>query len=469
MTRIRTVKPEFFRHEELFDCEKEYQLPLRLAYIGLWTCCDREGRFRWRPRSLKCDILPYDELDFAKVLDVLEVSGFIKRYSYNNEFYGYIPSWSRNQFPNTREQASQLPAPPTTVVLDKINKVQPLEEGSHVQHVAKTIPRSDNVITNRASTTTTVVNENEVRCELALNSCVKKPVSIETPRSTTMFSSDLPDTPNMHCNDRIEKPKVSSCVENVIVTPEVDPSVTNNLSTPPTTALLSSVPTKPRDHGAKTFNQQTNHLVDQLEALHGHWKKRQEEKTQEVHASKTTALTAKVSGCVVNEDKSISPDRQRNTIIDERPLKPDQQSIPLSHSAMLEVRHGKPVSIGEQVTRLFEHWKKMTHHEHAKLDFKRERVIKAALKQGYSIEDLCQAVEGCCKTPFNMGHNDQGQRYDGLQLILRDAEHIDRFIQHCHSPSIPTQSCKTHANVEPVINAWLASEKTINEKANGYV
>jgi hypothetical protein len=71
MGRIRTIKPEFFKHSGLFDGERETGLPLRLGFAGLWTCCDREGRFKWRPRELKLDALPYDECDFSLVLDAL--------------------------------------------------------------------------------------------------------------------------------------------------------------------------------------------------------------------------------------------------------------------------------------------------------------------------------------------------------------------------------------------------------------
>ena len=56
--------------------------------------------------------------------------------------------------------------------------------------------------------------------------------------------------------------------------------------------------------------------------------------------------------------------------------------------------------------------------------------IKQALKLGYSVADLKQAIDGCAKTPFNMGKNDNGQRYDEIGLILRDAAHIDRFINN---------------------------------------
>lgn len=35
MARIRTIKPEFFLHDELFELEKETGLPVRLTFIGL--------------------------------------------------------------------------------------------------------------------------------------------------------------------------------------------------------------------------------------------------------------------------------------------------------------------------------------------------------------------------------------------------------------------------------------------------
>ena len=52
------------------------------------------------------------------------------------------------------------------------------------------------------------------------------------------------------------------------------------------------------------------------------------------------------------------------------------------------------------------------------------------MKLGYSIDDLKLAINGCAVTPFNRGENERNQRYDDLELILRDASHIDRFIHN---------------------------------------
>jgi hypothetical protein len=109
MNRIRTVKPELFRHLPLFEAEEKYQLPLRIAFIGLFTCCDRDGRFVWQPRRLKVDILPYDDADIDDVLNALMESGFIKAYEVDGIVYGCIPTWGSHQCPNNKEHDSKLP------------------------------------------------------------------------------------------------------------------------------------------------------------------------------------------------------------------------------------------------------------------------------------------------------------------------------------------------------------------------
>jgi hypothetical protein len=111
VARIRTIKPDFFRHEALFEAEKKTGLPLRLAYAGLWTAADREGRFKWKPRELKLDCLPYDEVDFAAVLDALHECGAVVRYTVDGGDYGHIPSWHKHQHINQREAQSTLPDP----------------------------------------------------------------------------------------------------------------------------------------------------------------------------------------------------------------------------------------------------------------------------------------------------------------------------------------------------------------------
>jgi hypothetical protein len=107
--RIRTVKPEFFTHEALFEAEQAAGMPLRVAFAGLWCAADRDGRFKWEPRRMGLAILPYDGVEFSRVLDALLSRGFIVKYRVGEAWFGAIPSFHRHQVVNPRERKSELP------------------------------------------------------------------------------------------------------------------------------------------------------------------------------------------------------------------------------------------------------------------------------------------------------------------------------------------------------------------------
>jgi hypothetical protein len=64
-----------------------------------------------------------------------------------------------------------------------------------------------------------------------------------------------------------------------------------------------------------------------------------------------------------------------------------------------------------------------------KLDNGRRRVIERALDMGYSTADLCLAADGWMYSPWHCGKNAEGRTWNELTLILRDAQHIDQFIE----------------------------------------
>jgi len=294
MARIRTVKPELFRHEDLHEAEISTQLPLRLAFIGLFICCDREGRFRWKPKQLKLDVMPYDEIDFSRVLDALLTRGFVVKYEVSGEIYGYIPSWHKHQSINNKESASNLPPPPAE--------------------------------------------------------------------------------PNDYKDLSTREERVS----NAIVTPL-------NLT-----------------QGEKE-----------------------------------------------GKGKGKEGEEEKDIVAQARPRSQEA-------SDSLEV---------------FNHWKTTMGHDKAQLDDKRKALIKQALKWGYDAKQLCEAISGCAKTPHNMGDNERGQRYDGLSVILKSADQIDRFIRNSHSPpkvdAKQKQSLQSHnrSAVQEFVKNYRPIEGEVNHEA----
>ena len=281
MGRIRTVKPELFIHDELYDVEEVSGLPVRLAYIGLFTVADREGRFIWRPRQLKAQLFPYDDLDFSTVLNALAKAGFLTHYKVNSKEYGVINSFTNHQQINSKEAQSKLPA---LVDGEEIAENPPLNES--------TSPVPD----------------------------------------VHMSSDELPSP-------------------------------------------------------VKGANENSN----------GEGKGREGKGTRKGK-----------EGVVSNDTCPAIAE-------------------PTSNRAA-------------QVQEIFSHWQTVLGHSNAKLDSKRKRDIEQGLKSGYAVDQLKLAIDGCSRTPHNTGDNERNQRYDGINVIFRNADQIDRFIRNAGQPAVPQMS-----------------------------
>ena len=70
-----------------------------------------------------------------------------------------------------------------------------------------------------------------------------------------------------------------------------------------------------------------------------------------------------------------------------------------------------------------------------KLTKQREAKIKARFKEGYTLEQLCQAVDGCLMTPHNVGDNSNNDIWIDLELICRDGSHVERFARTAADPT----------------------------------
>lgn len=118
MARIRTVKPDFYRDEDLQDLERANPGKCAmLVFSGLWGHCDKNGNFEWKPRVLKLDILPFLDFDMADTLGCLASSGFIHRYVTDGKEYGHIPTFGKHQRIGGKEaqESGKFPnCPPTS-------------------------------------------------------------------------------------------------------------------------------------------------------------------------------------------------------------------------------------------------------------------------------------------------------------------------------------------------------------------
>ena len=107
MARARNIKPGFFKNEELVELPFE----TRLLFIGLWTMADREGRLEDRPKKIKMELFPEDDLNIDNLLNQLAEKEFILRYEVEGCKYIEVLNFKKHQNPHHKEQASSIPAP----------------------------------------------------------------------------------------------------------------------------------------------------------------------------------------------------------------------------------------------------------------------------------------------------------------------------------------------------------------------
>lgn len=114
MARIRYLKPDFFKDEDIAELPHQ----TRLFFAGLWNYADKAGRLEDRPKRLKVEIFPYEKADTEKMLQLLAKSKpnsqrpFITRYQVDGNNYIQILSWNKHQKPHHTEPDSAIPPIP---------------------------------------------------------------------------------------------------------------------------------------------------------------------------------------------------------------------------------------------------------------------------------------------------------------------------------------------------------------------
>lgn len=103
--RIRALKPGFFKNEDLCELSPWH----RICFEGLWCCADREGRLQDRPKRLKAEIYPYDDLDMNGLLWDLAHAGFIVRYAVAGQPFIQVTTFDKHQHPRQDEAPSAFP------------------------------------------------------------------------------------------------------------------------------------------------------------------------------------------------------------------------------------------------------------------------------------------------------------------------------------------------------------------------
>lgn len=93
----------------------------------------------------------------------------------------------------------------------------------------------------------------------------------------------------------------------------------------------------------------------------------------------------------------------------------------------------KADSLREVVAGVFEHWIHVHGKARAKLDTKREQLIRGRLKE-FGADALKASISGYKISPWHQGQNDRKKKFDDIELMMRDAKHVEAGIAFTENP-----------------------------------
>lgn len=111
MARIRSIKPEFFSHEQMASKSAH----ARLLAIGLLTLADCDGRVRWVPMQVHSQVFPWEaSVNVEDLLGELIDVSYLVHYAIDGKRYVQITNFRKHQRLTGKEAAYQslLPEPP---------------------------------------------------------------------------------------------------------------------------------------------------------------------------------------------------------------------------------------------------------------------------------------------------------------------------------------------------------------------
>ncbi|MBF0109257.1 MAG: hypothetical protein HQL76_08785 [Magnetococcales bacterium] len=92
MSRIRTIKPEFWTSDQIVACS----YPARLLFIGIWNFCDDSGICPATPKRLKMQIFPGDDIGIdllCQWIDELKAQKLLTEYKINDRRFYQVTGW----------------------------------------------------------------------------------------------------------------------------------------------------------------------------------------------------------------------------------------------------------------------------------------------------------------------------------------------------------------------------------------
>lgn len=96
MSRIRSIKPEFWVSEQIANCSRD----ARLLFIGMWNFCDDGGIHPASYLKIKSEVFPADNISLTIIKNLITQlikTGLIFEFTVENKIYWQVTGWQHQK------------------------------------------------------------------------------------------------------------------------------------------------------------------------------------------------------------------------------------------------------------------------------------------------------------------------------------------------------------------------------------
>jgi len=165
------------------------------------------------------------------------------------------------------------------------------------------------------------------------------------------------------------------------------------------------------------------------------------------------------------EAKRRQKSTKRERPVNEAP--PNQEPRTTNHEPVTN-KKTPSTEVDNRPLEIFTYWKDvMGKNNSAKPTAKRMSCIKARLKEGYPIERIKLAIDGCRGSAYHRGDNDQGKIYDDLTLICRSGDKVEAFEGYLNR--VPVKETGQMSAMDQLTDTTWADDLMGYEPGNGII
>lgn len=178
------------------------------------------------------------------------------------------------------------------------------------------------------------------------------------------------------------------------------------------------------------------------------WQERQE--TSEAIAQRREATRERVADWRNSRRNAVTNGVSNGPVLSKSESSSTSKVVGESLAAPARARE-ESAELGQKVRQVFDAYCASTGRTgRYVLDGKRQRVIRSALSV-YPLDDVLDAVDGWRFVPHNRGENATGALWNDIGLLLRDAEHIERF----RDAKRRSEASPVVGGLKPATAAWV--------------